>query len=128
MHPLTSVSPCSLRQLLFVPTRRSVGAALPVPATYLPVRADTVNVASRMESSSEAGRLHCSAAFAALLARQWPEAGLEARGPIQIKGKVRVEDAEGTACHERTQLQPCGQVVPGRTAGPCLRALCWNVL
>ena len=50
---------------------------------------DTVNTASRMESHSEAGRIHLSAAAAALLMVQSPELGkhLEPRGRVAIKGK-----------------------------------------
>jgi class 3 adenylate cyclase len=48
---------------------------------------DTVNVASRMESSSEANCINCSELAANLLLAQWPEALLEDRGEIFIKGK-----------------------------------------
>ena len=44
---------------------------------------DTVNVASRMESSGEAGRIHVSEAFANAL----KDAHIEPRGTIDIKGK-----------------------------------------
>ncbi len=50
---------------------------------------DAVNTAARMEHNSEADRVHCSAAFAALLAEQWPAAGVASRGVRPIKGKVR---------------------------------------
>jgi Adenylate and Guanylate cyclase catalytic domain len=48
---------------------------------------DTVNTASRMESSSEANRINCSRASAKLLREQYPELPLKARGEIKIKGK-----------------------------------------
>ena len=50
---------------------------------------DTVNTASRMESHSEAGRIHLSSAAAALLTVQSPQLGkhLEPRGRVAIKGK-----------------------------------------
>jgi class 3 adenylate cyclase/CheY-like chemotaxis protein len=44
---------------------------------------DTVNFASRMESSGIAGRVHCSAATAELLQTDFE---LEDRGPIEVKG------------------------------------------
>jgi len=43
---------------------------------------DTVNVASRMESSSEPGRIHVSEAFATALGT-----GVSLRGEIEVKGK-----------------------------------------
>jgi class 3 adenylate cyclase/HAMP domain-containing protein len=45
---------------------------------------DTVNIASRMESSGVPGRIHLSDVTALLLADEFE---LEARGPIDIKGK-----------------------------------------
>lgn len=48
---------------------------------------DAVNTAARMEHSSEANRVNCSGAFAALVAEQWPELRLISRGIRQIKGK-----------------------------------------
>ena len=45
---------------------------------------DTVNTASRMESSGLPGRIHLSEATAALIADQFE---LENRGPIEVKGK-----------------------------------------
>jgi adenylate cyclase len=45
---------------------------------------DSVNVASRMESTSLAGRIHCSAATRALLE---PDFEMTSRVPISIKGK-----------------------------------------
>ncbi|GFR51053.1 hypothetical protein Agub_g13221 [Astrephomene gubernaculifera] len=53
---------------------------------------DAVNTAARMEHNSEADRVHCSAAFAALLQEQWPEgAQVTSRGVRQIKGKGPME-------------------------------------
>lgn len=51
--------------------------------------ATAVNVASRMESNSEPGRIHCSKASADILTHQLPEMRLKSRGEINIKGKVR---------------------------------------
>jgi len=48
---------------------------------------DTINTASRMESNSEANRIHCSKAAAKLLHRQCPSLPLKSRGVIRIKGK-----------------------------------------
>lgn len=47
---------------------------------------DTVNTASRMESNGEAGRVHCSDAFAIKL-HQSGEHELQERGLIDVKGK-----------------------------------------
>ena len=52
---------------------------------------DTVNTASRMESNSLSGRVHCSSPFAALLREQKPGAQLESRGVLNIKGKGPME-------------------------------------
>lgn len=48
---------------------------------------DTVNIASRMESNSEAGRIHCSNKAAKLLHRQCPKFPIVCRGTISVKGK-----------------------------------------
>ena len=48
---------------------------------------DTINVASRMESSSSAGKIHCSERSAQLLMSQAPEIKLKCRGETKIKGK-----------------------------------------
>ena len=47
---------------------------------------DAVNIASRMESSSEAGRIHISDAFAKSI-ENYPEFSIIPRGEITIKGK-----------------------------------------
>jgi class 3 adenylate cyclase len=53
---------------------------------------DTVNVASRMESTSAAGRVQCSEAAAGLVGRQAPGLGVEARaGGVDVKGKGRMQ-------------------------------------
>lgn len=40
-----------------------------------------------MESNSQMNRIHCSERTAEILAKQWPELPLKARGPIPIKGE-----------------------------------------
>jgi len=47
---------------------------------------DAVNTASRMESTGEAGRIQCSSGVATKL-RSSGRYSMEARGPVQIKGK-----------------------------------------
>jgi hypothetical protein len=48
---------------------------------------DTVNTASRMESTSKINSIHCSVAAAELLQRQHPTMPLRCRGQITVKGK-----------------------------------------
>eukprot|EP00980_Cylindrotheca_fusiformis_P018330 scaffold5977_cov98-Cylindrotheca_fusiformis.AAC.7 len=48
---------------------------------------DSVNTASRMESSSKANRIHCSLASAEILAKQCPSLPVKSRGLVPIKGK-----------------------------------------
>jgi class 3 adenylate cyclase len=48
---------------------------------------DTVNTASRMESSSKANRIHCSRNAADILLEQCQKIPLKSRGVIPIKGK-----------------------------------------
>eukprot|EP00980_Cylindrotheca_fusiformis_P000763 scaffold183_cov112-Cylindrotheca_fusiformis.AAC.2 len=48
---------------------------------------DSVNTASRMESSSKPNRIHCSLASAEILAKQCPSLPVKSRGLIPIKGK-----------------------------------------
>lgn len=51
---------------------------------------DTVNVASRMESNSQVGKIHCSRSSALLLMKQAPEIAVQQRGETQIKGKGKM--------------------------------------
>jgi len=53
---------------------------------------DTVNVASRMESTSLTDHIQCSAPFIRLLQQQWPECAMLAvpQGARSIKGKGRM--------------------------------------
>lgn len=51
---------------------------------------DTVNTASRMESSSEPGRIHCSERSALLLRQQAPHLHTICRGTVQVKGKGKM--------------------------------------
>lgn len=51
---------------------------------------DAVNTASRMESNSLSGRVHCSERAALLLKEQAPEIKLISRGEINIKGKGKM--------------------------------------
>jgi class 3 adenylate cyclase len=51
---------------------------------------DTVNVAARMETNSEEGRIHCSKASAKQLMRQAPDIPVILRGEMQIKGKGKM--------------------------------------
>jgi class 3 adenylate cyclase len=52
---------------------------------------DTVNTASRMESNSMPGRIHCSLASAKLLESQAPTIPLALRGIIKVKGKGKMK-------------------------------------
>jgi len=51
---------------------------------------DTVNTASRMESTSQASRIHCSDRSADLLLLNHPEVRLVPRGYIKVKGKGEI--------------------------------------
>ncbi|KAG7367710.1 adenylate and guanylate cyclase catalytic domain containing protein [Nitzschia inconspicua] len=51
---------------------------------------DTVNTASRMESNSVEGRIHCTHASAELLVQQAPEIAVTVRGKIKVKGKGKM--------------------------------------
>jgi class 3 adenylate cyclase len=64
-----------------------VGSRLPKFSMF----GDTINFASRMESNSKAGRIHCSKEAAELLIEQCPEMLLISRGEIEIKGKGLME-------------------------------------
>ena len=44
-----------------------------------------------MESTSEAGRIHCSITSAELLREQMPSMALQSRGLIAVKGKGQIE-------------------------------------
>jgi guanylate cyclase len=48
---------------------------------------DTVNTASRMESLSVSGKIHCSEPSAKLLMKQAPDFPLRKRGNVAVKGK-----------------------------------------
>jgi len=52
---------------------------------------DTVNTASRMESSAFPGKIQCSRRTADLLRIQDPQIRLESRGEVEIKGKGTME-------------------------------------
>ncbi len=52
------------------------------------VSGDTVNTASRMESTSLPGRVQCTHRAAELLAQQDPKVPQLLRGNVSIKGKV----------------------------------------
>ena len=84
---------------------------------------DTVNTASRMESTSAPGRVQCSAAAAALIARQDP-AGLKVesrRGGVQVKGKGHMATAWVGPTPDAEPEGPPGPLSPAPPA-PCATA------
>jgi len=64
-----------------------VGSRLPKFGVF----GDTVNTASRMESNSLPGCIHCSESSAKLLKVQAPDMYIESRGKIMIKGKGEMD-------------------------------------
>ncbi len=78
MSACLSMSPDSAAQL----------GAIDVAAGTLDVWGDPVNVASRMESTAEPGKIQVSADTYELLKEDF---WLERRGPIDIKGKGEME-------------------------------------
>ena len=64
-----------------------VGSRLPKFGVF----GDTVNTASRMESNSLPGCIHCSESSAKLLKVQAPDMHIESRGKIMIKGKGEMD-------------------------------------
>ena len=52
---------------------------------------DSMNIASRMESNGEPGRVNLSAAAQKLLQAQAPAVAVESRGKVDIKGKGKIE-------------------------------------
>lgn len=81
---------------------------------------DTVNTASRMESTSERNRIHCSSQAAHFVREQAPEIALRPRGNIAVKGKGNMftfwvhESATPGPAHEAGR-QPLS--LPGVRAG-----------
>jgi adenylate cyclase len=61
---------------------------------------DTVNVASRMESTSEPGRIQVSGAFAKALESRTGDLSLFTRGKIMVKGKGELETFWLEGAHE----------------------------
>eukprot|EP00980_Cylindrotheca_fusiformis_P013466 scaffold3437_cov113-Cylindrotheca_fusiformis.AAC.33 len=91
---------------------------------------DSVNTASRMESSSKPNRIHCSLASAEILKKQCPSLPVKSRGLIPIKGKgemhtcwvnegncsiiLKVEDVEPGMIHwAKRQGNNQRQSIPG---------------
>ncbi len=72
---------------------------------------DTVNVASRMESTGQPGRVHVSEQTAALLGGEYE---LESRGTIEVKSLGEVETYFVNRHEERLFGVPAMQVVPSR--------------
>ena len=64
-------------------TAAVVGTRLPKYSVF----GDTINAASRMESNSKSGRIHCSDRSEALLRVQAPEISTKCHGHINVKGK-----------------------------------------
>ncbi|KAL9190468.1 hypothetical protein ACHAXT_007679 [Thalassiosira profunda] len=64
-------------------TAAVVGTRMPKFSVF----GDTINTASRMESNSQPGRIHCSDRSEALLRAQAPEIAVTCRGEINVKGK-----------------------------------------
>eukprot|EP00730_Choanoeca_flexa_P009274 TRINITY_DN12619_c0_g1_i2.p1 TRINITY_DN12619_c0_g1~~TRINITY_DN12619_c0_g1_i2.p1 ORF type:complete len:1785 (+),score=431.40 TRINITY_DN12619_c0_g1_i2:732-5357(+) len=67
---------------------------------------DTINTASRMESSSEKGRVHVSKVAADLIREQDPNMLLESRGRREIKGKGKMHTYWLLGHEEATESKP----------------------
>ena len=73
---------------------------------------DTVNTASRMESTSLPGRVQCTRRAASVLAEQDPAVPQTRRGHIQVKGKVHFMSSQSSP---RSRFMPLLWLVHSRT-------------
>jgi class 3 adenylate cyclase len=69
---------------------------------------DTVNIAARMESTSQENRIQCSDRSAGILSLDYPEIRLASRGHIKVKGKGEI--------HTYWVNEDCFERAPGTNA------------
>mmetsp|Transcript_40305 Transcript_40305/g.108130 ORF Transcript_40305/g.108130 Transcript_40305/m.108130 type:complete len:170 (+) Transcript_40305:238-747(+) len=80
-----------MRQGMSGRRRQVTGCLIGTKHVKFTLLGDTVNVASRMESTSTPGHIQCAEATASLIRVQDPSIPLVHRGSVEVKGKGKME-------------------------------------